>query len=120
MSVDFVRPEVVEKAPVWRKVKYAAAGGDAVRSNSYILTVNPHDGSRENTLRNEQRLQRATYFNATGRTLHALVGIAFGKWPEVKLPTALDVLTAGLQADPAARLRTRVRALLTETVGQAG
>lgn len=94
MSVDFVRPEVVEKAPVWRKVKDAAAGGDAVRSNSYILTVNPHDGSRENTLRNEQRLQRATYFNATGRTLRALVGIAFGKWPEVKLPTALDVLTS--------------------------
>ncbi|MFP4512800.1 MAG: hypothetical protein ACLFRV_07630 [Acidimicrobiales bacterium] len=32
---------------------------------------------------------------------------------------ALDALTAGLQDDPAARLRTRVRALLTETVGQA-
>lgn len=31
--------------------------------------------------------------------------------------TALDELTAGLQADAAARLRTRVRALLTETVG---
>lgn len=30
---------------------------------------------------------------------------------------ALDELTAGLQADAAARLRTRVRALLTETVG---
>lgn len=31
--------------------------------------------------------------------------------------TALDELTAGLQADAAARLRTRVRALLTETAG---
>jgi hypothetical protein len=31
---------------------------------------------------------------------------------------ALDALTAGLRDDPAARLRTRVRALLTETVGQ--
>ncbi len=30
---------------------------------------------------------------------------------------ALDVLTADLQDDPAARLRTRIRALLTETVG---
>ncbi|MCO5314090.1 MAG: hypothetical protein M9952_14285 [Microthrixaceae bacterium] len=31
--------------------------------------------------------------------------------------TALNALTTGLQADPAARLRTRLRALLTETVG---
>jgi hypothetical protein len=31
---------------------------------------------------------------------------------------ALGALTAGLHDDPAARLRTRVRALLTETVGQ--
>lgn len=31
--------------------------------------------------------------------------------------SALATLTAGLQADPAARLRTRVRALLNETVG---
>lgn len=31
--------------------------------------------------------------------------------------TALATLTAGLHADPAARLRTRVRALLAETVG---
>ncbi len=30
---------------------------------------------------------------------------------------ALGVLTADLQNDPAARLRTRIRALLAETVG---
>jgi hypothetical protein len=30
---------------------------------------------------------------------------------------ALGVLTADLQDDPAARLRTRIRALLSETIG---
>jgi hypothetical protein len=33
---------------------------------------------------------------------------------------ALDVLIDGLQDDAAARLRTRIRALLTETVGRSG
>jgi hypothetical protein len=33
---------------------------------------------------------------------------------------ALDVLTAGLQDESAARLRTRVRALLVETIGREG
>lgn len=94
MSVEFVRPEVVARQAAWKLVRDAVAGSEAVKAGDYIIPVNPHDRSDENRLRNEQRVRRAFYFNATGRTLPALVGIAFGKWPEVVLPPGLDFLKA--------------------------
>lgn len=92
MSVDFVRPEVKAKQAAWKMVRDCVAGSEAVKAGGYVIPVNPHDSSTANRLRNEQRVKRAYYFNATGRTLPALVGIAFSKWPEVKLPGALDPL----------------------------
>lgn len=94
MSVEFIRPEVTAKHAAWRLVRDAVAGSEAVKAGGYIIPVNPHDESAENRLRNQQRTNRAVYFNATGRTLPALLGIAFGKWPEIKLPAALDALKA--------------------------
>lgn len=92
MSVSFVRPEVKAKLDAWRLVRDCVAGSEAVKAGGYIIPVNPHDESAENILRNKQRTKRAVYFNATGRTLPALLGIAFGKWPEIKLPAGLDYL----------------------------
>lgn len=58
---------------------------------------------------------------ATFDSSEPLEGVRAALWRELGPDgTALDVLTAGLKDDPAAQLRTRVRALLTETVGQAG
>lgn len=55
---------------------------------------------------------------ATFDSSGSLAGVRADLWRELgPNGTALDVLTADLQDDPAARLRTRVRALLTETVG---
>ena len=92
MSVDFSRPEVKARQSAWKLVRDAVAGSEAVKRGDYVIPVNPHDESNQNKLRNDQRVNRAVYFNATGRTLPALVGIAFGKWPEVKLPASLDYL----------------------------
>lgn len=92
MSVTFVRPEVQAKRASWKLVRDAVAGSEAVKAGGYIIPVNPHDDSTANRKRNEARVQGAFYFNATGRTLPALVGIAFGKWPEVSLPPGLEYL----------------------------
>lgn len=92
MSVEFVRPEVTAKQSAWKLVRDCVAGSEAVKAGGYVIPVNPHDTSPENRLRNEQRVRRAVFFNATGRTLPALLGIAFGKWPEVKLPPGLEHL----------------------------
>lgn len=92
MSVTFVRPEVQAKRASWRLVRDAVAGSEAVKDGGYVIPVNPHDDSTANRKRNEARVEGAFYFNATGRTLPALTGIAFGKWPEVKLPPDLEFL----------------------------
>lgn len=92
MSVEFVRPEVTAKQCAWQLVRDAVAGSEAVKKGGYIIPVNPQDQSDENSVRNAQRTKRAVYFNATGRTLPALLGIAFGKWPEIKLPAGLEFL----------------------------
>lgn len=93
MSVTNVRPEVSENLKTWRMVRDAVAGSRAVKGGDYLVPVNGHDESRENEERNRARLAGAVYFNATGRTLQALTGIAFGKWPGVTLPAGLEFLT---------------------------
>ena len=92
MSVTFVRPEVTDKLASWKLVRDAVAGSERVKAGGYVIPVNPHDDSDANRARNASRVDGAFYFNATGRTLPALVGIAFGKWPEVKLPPDLEYL----------------------------
>ena len=92
MSVTFVRQEVLDKQAAWKLVRDAVAGSEAVKKGDYIIEVNPTDASPQNMARNEQRVKRAVYFNATGRTLPALTGIAFSKWPDVKIPAAMDYL----------------------------
>lgn len=92
MSVDFVREEVKERLASWQLVRDAVAGSEAVKKGGYLTPVNPHDKSPENAARNTARLNGAYYFNATGRTLAALIGIAYNKWPAVELPAALQYL----------------------------
>ena len=92
MTVDYVRDEVKAKLPSWKLVRDAVAGSEAVKAGGYLCEINAHDQSPENKARNRARLTGAVYFNATGRTLGALSGIAFAKWPEVKLPAALAYL----------------------------
>lgn len=92
MSVTFTRDEVTAKLPSWKLVRDAVAGSEAVKAGGYLVPVNAHDTSTENNDRNKARLAGAYYFNATGRTLSALVGLAFAKWPEVELPSGLEYL----------------------------
>jgi hypothetical protein len=92
MTVEYVRPEVEAKEASWKLVRDAVAGSEAVKAGDYLCPINGHDDSPENKCRNRARLAGAVYFNATGRTLGALVGIGFAKWPELVLPAALGYL----------------------------
>lgn len=89
-NVDWQRPEVTAKADSWKLVRDAVAGSEAVKAGGYLSAINSFDESVENKARNTARLNGAVYFNATGRTLNALSGIAFGKWPEIEVPATLD------------------------------
>lgn len=90
MTVKYIRDEVRKKQASWRLVRDAVAGSEAVKAGGYLSPINGHDDSKENRERNKARLNGAVYVNATGRTLSAMTGIAFGKWPEVQVPAALD------------------------------
>lgn len=92
MSVTETRPEYDARLAGWRLVRDAVAGAEAVKAGGHVLPVNPLDRSPENRSRNESRVKAAVYFNATGRTLQALSGMAFAKWPEFARPAALDYL----------------------------
>ena len=92
MSVDFVRQEVKDRLTEWKLVRDAVAGSKAVKAGGYLTPINSHDTSDENKARNKARVDGAVYFNATGRTLNALIGIAYQKWPGVELPAGLDYL----------------------------
>jgi len=75
-------------------VEDACTGQHAVkaRGEEYLPRPNPGDYSIEANARYQQYLTRAVYYNAAGRTLSSLVGMAFQKWPEVTNPKVLDYL----------------------------
>lgn len=75
-------------------VEDACTGQHAIkrRGEEYLPRPNPSDFSLEANQRYAQYLSRAVYYNAAGRTLSSLVGMAFNKWPEIVLPKALEYL----------------------------
>lgn len=72
-----------------------SAGDEAIKKAGvkYLPKPNPHDNSDENQSRYQQYVDRAVFYNATGRTLRGLVGTAFAKYPTLLLPSALDYLS---------------------------
>lgn len=93
-DITYIRDEVVAALPLWSRVSDAAAGEHTVRAagDLYLPRPNAEDLSPENRARYDAYLKRAVYYNATGRTLSGLTGIAFRRWPEIVLPPGLDYL----------------------------
>jgi Domain of unknown function (DUF4055) len=90
-DVTTTRAEYDDALPLWQMAEDAAAGEHAVKAKreEYLPVPNPADKSVENSERYKQYLKRAVYYNATGRTLHGMLGLAFGRSPEVDLPDPL-------------------------------
>ena len=93
-DITYVRSDVEQALPEWAKVRDTVAGEAQVKAGTttYLPKPNPQDTSDANATRYEQYLARASFFNATGRTLAGMIGIAFRRWPEVELPGAMDDL----------------------------
>lgn len=85
-NVSYKLPKYDEYLPRWERVRAAVQGEEEVKKLPRVLPyLNPNDLSPENIRRNEQYLERAVYFNATGRTLEGLIGLAFAKTPKNNL-----------------------------------
>lgn len=83
-DASYTRPEYDLALPKWTRVRAAAEGQDSIKAIPNILPkLNENDCSPENKIRNQQYLERAVYFNATGRTLEGLIGLAFSRDPDI-------------------------------------
>lgn len=62
------------------------------KAKLYLPQPNPADTSAENNARYLSYVQRAVYYNATGRTLEGMTGQIFLRDPDKKIPTQLAIL----------------------------
>src|SRR5690606_39611377 len=85
---DYKHPDYIRSAPLWRKVRDACAGEDAIKAAGELYLPDPSSDRADPHARRRygRYLERAVYFNATGRTLQGLVGVAFANWPRMVVP----------------------------------
>lgn len=91
---DFRHEEYANYVDIWTQIDDVVNGERAVKSRGtlYLPKPNPSDRSAENTERYEQYLQRALFFNATQKTLSALIGAVYRKKPFTVLPDSIDYI----------------------------
>ena len=102
-DVTFQRPEYEAALPRWELVSDCCAGQEAIKAKTttYLPKPNPLDTSPKAQTRYDNYLMRAVFYNATGRTLTGLRGLAFRKVPVLTVPDSLkyvedDIDGAGL------------------------
>lgn len=91
-QVDYIRREVETNSAAWQMVNDVVAGEMAVKAQGqkYLPKPNPTDRTKENDARYSQYIDRAVFFNATGRTLDGMIGIALRNGPELELPASME------------------------------
>jgi len=97
-DVTYQRPEIAKFSPDWDKVNDVVAGERAVKDKTtdYLPKPNPTDKTPENSKRYDQYVDRAVFFNATGRTLEGLVGIAFKRGPDTNIPKSMEFVNTDI------------------------
>lgn len=103
MPVNTPRAEYSEHKPKWQRVRDCREGEDAIkkRRHVYLPPLDVHGARPE---KYDGYLKRATFFNATGRTVSGLAGAIFQKPPKVDLPErirehARDITMTGVSAE---------------------
>lgn len=93
MTADVTYSRIPEDAAErWAIVRAVIAGDQALKAAKLLPYLNAADKSAENIARNAAYVERAVYFNATGRTLDGLMGIAYRQDPRHDIPAHLDYL----------------------------
>lgn len=93
-QVDYVRPELAKLLPRYQTVADCVEGQDAIKAQKtkYLPQPNAADKSAENEARYSSYVERAVFYNVTGRSLSGMVGTVFQKDPKAEIPSALDTL----------------------------
>lgn len=92
LNVSFVRPEVVENAPTWNRIDDCIAGEKAIKAKGETYLPRPNgDKSEAGDTRYDSYKARASFYNATGKTVEGLTGQVFAKETEIDLPGELEI-----------------------------
>jgi len=89
---NFRHEQYADNVDIWIQIDDILKGERAIKHKGqlYLPKPNPDDDSTENDKRYKQYLQRALFFNATAKTVSALVGAVYRKKPVVELPDSID------------------------------
>ena len=93
-NLAWTRPEYTDLLVRWNLIRHCVAGSAQVKSKGdvYLPRPNVSDTSAENRARYDQYLQRAVFYNVTGRTLKGLVGQVMAEDPVFKVPAIIEML----------------------------
>jgi hypothetical protein len=118
MPVDTLHDQYRAHLEQWQRCRDAIAGSDAVQAagETYLPKLGGQDATEYDAYKT-----RATYYNASARTLQALVGALFRKPPTVAWPEGLadhldDITQTGLSL-PAFALLVATQTLTTGRYG---
>lgn len=91
-NVSFVREELTEMLPIYKQISDCILGEMKVKDGEtdYLPKPNAADTSTENSERYDAYVERAVFYNVTGRTLRGMVGQIYAKLPIVELPRGLE------------------------------
>jgi len=91
-NVSATREEYDALTPRWELIRDCLSGEDSVKlkGTRYLPMPTPTDQSEENRERYRQYLERAVFYNVTGRTSSGLQGQVYRKEPVYDLPPELD------------------------------
>lgn len=113
MPVDTQHAEYSAMKSKWQRCRDTLSGQDAVhlRGDEYLPKLKEQEEADYDAYK-----KRAVFFNATSRTVEALVGMIFRKQPVVELPPAMDPIKedATLSAIP---LPTFAQKAMYEVIG---
>lgn len=94
MPVNTPSAAYIDNAEKWRDVRACIAGSKKIKEGgvAFLSMHNPSDQSRENKLKYEAYKENALFVNYTARTRNTLVGLAFAKDADIKLPSSIAYL----------------------------
>ena len=97
-KVNFIRQEVAECLPKWNKVDHCLGGEDVVKAKKATYLPKPDAEQDENysNKRFKAYLERAVFYNVTGRTHEGLLGQVFSQEPVQELPPILKLYESNL------------------------
>lgn len=93
-NVSVTRTEFDELMPRWEVIRDCIAGEDNIKDkgSKYLPIPNSADTSEENRKRYTEYVERAVFYNVTGRTKSGLQGQVYRKDPIYDIPPELEQL----------------------------